>query len=142
VAAHFGSLERLAMASVEDLGRVPGVGPRIAESIAKFFADPHNRRLCQRLAAAGVVVTEAREAAGGRGPLAGKTVALTGTLRGLPRDRAGDLVRRLGGRVTGSVSRKTDYLVVGDEPGSKLEDARRAGVKTLDEAAFLRMVRR
>jgi DNA ligase (NAD+) len=140
VAAHFGSLAPIARASVEDLRRVRGVGPEIAESIAQFFVDPHNRRLCQRLATAGVVVTVTGEPTDGRGPLAGKTIALTGRLRGLTRDGAGDLIRRLGGRVSGSISRETDYLVVGDEPGSKLEDARRAGVQTLDEAALRRMV--
>jgi DNA ligase (NAD+) len=140
LAGRFRSLRRVAGASVEELGAVPGVGPEIAESVAKFFADPANRRLATRLEAAGVVTVE-REAAPRPGPLRGKTFVVTGTLGGWSRDAARARIEELGGRVTDSVSRRTDYLVVGAEPGSKAEAARRLGVTRLDEAAFRRMVR-
>ncbi len=140
LAGRFLSLDRVAAASVDDLSAIPGVGPQIAESAAKFFADASNRRVCKRLEAAGVVTTEP-ETAGRGGPLAGKTFALTGTLRGFTRDAASDLIQRLGGRVTDLVSRKTDYVVVGEEPGSKADAARRLGVPTLDERAFGALVK-
>jgi DNA ligase (NAD+) len=139
VAAHFGSLDRIARAPVEDLGRIRGVGPRIAESMAKFFADPGNRRVLNRLTEAGVRTTEARAAAAA-GSLAGKTFVLTGTLGLLTRDAARELIEARGGRVSGSVSPKTDYIVVGQAAGSKLAAARRLGIPTLDERAFRRMV--
>jgi DNA ligase (NAD+) len=142
LARHFRSLRRVADASVEELGAVPGVGPEIAESVAKFFVDPSNRRVSTRLEAASVVTVdrEARQA-GPAGPLRGKTFVLTGTLGGWSRDAARARIEELGGRVTDGVSRKTDYVVVGAEPGSKVEAARRLGVARLDEAAFGRMVR-
>ena len=140
LAARFGSLDRLAAASAEELGEVHGIGGEIAGSVAAFFADPTNRRVIDRLAAAGVVTRE-EGATDGPGPLAGKSFVLTGTLSALTRDQAKDLILRLGGRVTGSVSKKTSYVVVGEEPGSKADDARRLGVTILDEAGFLAMTR-
>jgi DNA ligase (NAD+) len=141
LAGHFGRLDRLTKASAAEIGRVRGVGPVIAASVARFFANRGNRRLIERLAAAGVLTVE-RRAAAGRGPLAGKIVVLTGALEGLTRDAATDLVERAGGRVGDSVSRKTDYVVVGAEPGSKLDEARRLRVKELDERAFAAMLGR
>jgi DNA ligase (NAD+) len=140
LAARFGSLESLAGASADALGEVHGIGGEIARSVATFFADPTNRRLIDRLAAAGVVTREAGAASGPK-PLAGQTFVLTGTLAALTRDQARDLILRLGGRVTGSVSRQTSYVVLGEEPGSKADDARRLGVNILDEAAFLELTR-
>jgi DNA ligase (NAD+) len=140
LAAHYGSLDRLAAAPVEELAAIRGVGPAIAESVAKFFADAGNRRLLDRLDAAGLTMTEPRVPAPGRG-LAGKAFVLTGTLSDLTRDQAVDLLERRGARVTGAVSRKTDYVVVGDRPGEKREAARRLGVPTLSEGEFLAMVR-
>jgi DNA ligase (NAD+) len=139
LAQHFRSLERVTVASVEEFGAVPGVGPEIAESVAKFFADPANRRLTGRLEAAGVVTVEREPQR--TGPLRSQIFVLTGTLSGWSRDAARTRIEELGGRVTDSVSRKTDYLVVGAEPGSKMETARRLSVRTLDEAAFRRMVK-
>jgi DNA ligase (NAD+) len=139
LARRFRRLRRLAEAPVEELAAVPGVGPAIAESVAKFFADPANRRLVRRLEAAGVATVE-REAPRA-GPLRGKTFVLTGTLEGWRRDAARARIEALGGRVTEGVSRKTDYLVIGTEPGrTKVEAARRLGVATLDAAAFRRLV--
>lgn len=140
VAVRLRSLDRIVAASAKELGRIWGVGPQIAESIAKFFADPTNRRVCKRLQAAGVVTVEPERAEGGT-PLAGKTFVLTGTLHDLTRDAARDLIVQLGGRVTDSVSTKTDYVIVGEAPGSKVDDARRLGVTLLDEQAFLRTVK-
>ncbi len=139
LAAHHGSLDRLAAASTGELAAIPGVGPTIAESVVKFLADAGNRRTLRRLAGAGVAMVEPRMARGGR--LSGKSFVLTGALTGVTRDEAVDLLVGLGARVTGSVSRKTDYVVVGERPGEKLEAARRLGVPTLSEREFLAMVR-
>ena len=139
LADRFQRLDSLAKASADEIGRVRGIGPEIARSVARFFADKGNRRMIERLAAAGVSTVE-RRAASGRGPLAGKTFVLTGALEGLTRDAAKDLIERAGGRVTDAVSRKTDYLVVGAEPGDKLDEARHFGVRELDERAFAALV--
>jgi len=141
LADHFGRLDRLARASAEEIGRVRGVGPVIAESVERFFADRGNRRVIERLAAGGVSTLE-RWAARGRGPLAGKTFVLTGALEELTRDAATDLIERAGGRVTDAVSRKADHLVVGAKPGSKVDEARRLGVKLLDERELMAMAGR
>jgi DNA ligase (NAD+) len=139
LAAHHGSLDRLAAASAAELAAIPGVGPTIAESVVRFFADAGNRRTLRRLVGAGVAIVEPRMTRGG--PLAGKSFVLTGALAGVTRDEAVDLLARLGARVTGSVSRKTDYVVVGGRPGEKREAARRLGVPTLSEREFLAIVK-
>ncbi|HXH81478.1 MAG TPA: NAD-dependent DNA ligase LigA [Candidatus Tectomicrobia bacterium] len=141
LASRFGSMDRLMAATEADLAGVHGIGPRIAASVVKFFGEPRNREVIERLARAGVVMAEAGATDGPR-PLAGKTFVLTGTLPTLTREDARERIERLGGRVTGSVSRKTDYVVAGESPGSKLEDARRLGVAVLDEAAFLALTGR
>jgi DNA ligase (NAD+) len=138
VAARVGSLDRLMTMSEDELGAIRGVGPHLAASLVKFFSHPSNRRVCQRLEAAGVLTTQPGPAEGG--PLAGKTFVLTGTLSGLTRAAAAELIERRGGRVTESVSRKTDYVVVGEAPGSKAGKARRRGVPILDERAFRELV--
>lgn len=140
LAARFGSLERLSQASPEALAEVHGIGPQIAQSVRTFFDDDANRRLIGRLGDAGVELTERGSIEGPR-PLEGKTFVLTGALPTLTRDAARDIILRLGGRVTGSVSKKTDYVVVGDVPGGKADEARRLGVEILDEAAFLALTR-
>jgi DNA ligase (NAD+) len=109
--------------------------------VTAFLAEPRNRATIERLAAAGVAMEEEGHTEGPR-PLEGKTLVLTGGLATLSRDQAKDLIIRLGGRVTGSVSRKTDYVIVGEDAGGKADDARRLGVPTLDEAAFLKLVGR
>jgi DNA ligase (NAD+) len=144
LAARFGTLERLASASADAIAATPGIGREIAASVARFFADAGHRRVLARLAAAGVRMSEVARHAGpasGRGPLAGKVFALTGALRGLTRVAARDVIERAGGRVSDAVSTRTDYLVLGERPGSKRQAARRLGVRTLDESAFLRLVR-
>jgi DNA ligase (NAD+) len=138
LAARFGSMDRLLAATAADISEIYGLGPQIAQAVTAFFAEPRNRATIERLTAAGVSMTEEGHADGPR-PLEGKTLVLTGGLATLSRDQAKDLIIRLGGRVTGSVSKKTDYVIVGEEAGSKAEDARRLGVPTLDEAAFLKL---
>jgi DNA ligase (NAD+) len=139
LASRFGSMDRIAKASAGELGEVHGIGDEIAASVTTFFADPTNAAVIRRLAEAGVQMGETVIDEGPK-PLAGKTFVLTGSLPGLTRDQARDMVEKAGGRVTGSVSKKTSYVVVGETPGSKADDARRLGVATLDEAAFLELV--
>lgn len=146
LARAFRTMDRLMAASVEALQQVPDVGPVMAASVRAFFDEPRNRRLVERLREAGVNMgTPDAEGEGpgappASGPLAGQTFVLTGTLSTMTRDEARALIERRGGRVAGSVSRSTSYLVVGADPGSKLEQARKLGVKTLDEAAFRALV--
>ena len=135
LARHFGGLKPLLAASVDELLQVPDVGPIVAQSIHTFFSQPHNvevvRKLCDP---AGIHIHWAEHAAVlGPQPLAGKTLVLTGTLPTLSRDEARALVEAAGGKVTGSVSKKTSYVVAGAEAGSKLEKAREHGVPVLDE---------
>jgi DNA ligase (NAD+) len=139
LAAHFGTMDRLRAASQAEIGEIYGIGPRIAESVRLFLDQPANQRIVDRLAEVGVVMEEAGAATPGPKPLQGKTFVLTGGFDRLSRDDAKTLIVRLGGRVTSSVSRKTDYVVVGKDPGSKAEDARRLGVATLDERELLRL---
>ncbi|MEW6270202.1 MAG: NAD-dependent DNA ligase LigA [Thermodesulfobacteriota bacterium] len=140
LATHFGTLARVARAPRSALAQTPGVGPAIADSVATFFAEPRNRRLVARLEAAGVSTREPRVPSRS-GPLAGKVVVLTGTLSGLTREAARDLIVAAGGAVSDAVSRSTDYVVVGAEPGSKLEQAQRLGVRRLDQRGLLRLAR-
>jgi DNA ligase (NAD+) len=140
LAARFGSLERIAAASEAELAEVHGIGETIARSVAAFFADPTNRRLIARLTQAGLV-TEAPVAPAGPKPLLGKTLVLTGTLATLSREAARELIERLGGQIKGSVSKKTDYVLVGEAPGNKVDDARRLGVTMLNETEFLALVK-
>jgi DNA ligase (NAD+) len=136
LAEHFATAGRLAAASAETVGEIHGIGPRIAESVRLFLDQPANRRILDHLKAVGVSLEQAGAATGPR-PLAGQTFVLTGTLTSLARDQAKARITRLGGQVSSSVSKKTRYVVVGAEPGSKADDARRLGIATLDEPAFL-----
>jgi DNA ligase (NAD+) len=136
LAERFGRLDAALSADAAELAAIRGVGPAIAESVAKFFAEPANRDVCRRLIAAGVSITH-RTAQHGRGPLAGKTFVLTGALRALTRDQAAERIAERGGRVTGSVGRTTDYIVAGAAPGAR---ARALDVPTLDERALLALL--
>jgi len=143
LAEHFGSLERLASASAEELATVPDVGPVVAASIEKFFRQEETKTVLEKLKRAGIRVQEARpRVVEEEAVLAGKTFVFTGELKSMTRDEAEELVARLGGRATSSVSRNTDFVVAGEKPGSKLERARELGVTVLSEAEFLRMVGR
>ena len=136
LAEHFGVLDALRAATPEQLEEVAKVGPRIAESVQQFFAADRNRDLLDRLHAAGVRPPGAASRATAGAPLAGKTFVLTGTLPTLTRDEAKRLIVGAGGTVTGSVSTKTDYVVAGDDPGSKLQRAEALGIAVLDEAGL------
>ena len=136
LARHLGSLEALMSAGLERLTQVPDVGPVVADSILAFFAEPHNRDVIDRLRIAGVHWDDVPVSAAS-GVLAGKTIVLTGTLPTLTRDDAKAMVEAAGGKVAGSVSAKTSFVVAGEAAGSKLEKARSLGVEVLDEAAFL-----
>ena len=138
LAKHFGSLDRVMDASVEQLLEVNDVGPVVAQSIRTFFDQPHNREVVEQLRAAGVHWEEHDGAAADASPrpLAGKTLVLTGTLPTLSRDEAKALIEAAGGKAAGSVSKKTDYVVAGEEAGSKLDKARELGITILDEAGL------
>ncbi len=139
LARRFGTMEALLAATEDELNAVPGIGPTIAAAVVAFFHEKRNRRLIERLAAAGVGLAEPRAVAQG-GPLEGKTYVLTGTLPTLSRQAATDLIEQAGGRVTGSVSKKTDAVVAGLEPGGKLDKAKDLGVEVIDESELLRRI--
>jgi DNA ligase (NAD+) len=137
LARHFRSMEKLLASPVEALQSVPEIGPVVAASVRAFGDEPHNRTLIERLMQAGVNMhSHAPEVGQGVGALAGKTFVLTGTLSTLSREDATAAIERLGGKVTGSVSKKTSFLVVGADAGSKLDKARDLGVPVLSEAEF------
>jgi DNA ligase (NAD+) len=131
LAEHFGSLDAIMKANAEELEEVNEVGPRIAESIVEFFADEHNRKLVSDLRKAGLTFTGQKKEKGTK--LAGKTFVLTGTLARHTRDEAKKMIEDAGGLVSGSVSKKTDYVVAGSDAGSKLDKARELGVSVIGE---------
>ena len=133
LARHFGKLDALIAADVDALQQVPDVGPIVAKCIAEFFAEPHNREVIEQLRAAGVHWAEGEPQGSVAGALAGKTFVLTGTLPTLSRDEAKARIEARGGKVAGSVSKKTHYVVAGAEAGSKLDKAQALGVAILDE---------
>lgn len=143
LAAQFRDLDRLAAASVEELQQARDVGPVMAESIHDFFRNPRNRAVIEKLRTAGVCFEagpESEAPAAGGGALDGKTVVVTGALKNYSREGIKDRLRAAGAKVTDSVSKKTDFLVVGEDAGSKLDKARTLGVKILDEAALEKML--
>ncbi|MEJ2107839.1 MAG: NAD-dependent DNA ligase LigA [Acidiferrobacteraceae bacterium] len=142
LARHFGNLPALQKASLEDLEEVPDVGEVVAESIHTFFRQAHNKEVIQRLQKAGVHWKDEQPVSKAKQPLAGQTFVLTGTLDSMTRDEAKDRLQALGAKVSGSVSKKTNYVVVGAEPGSKAAKAEALGVTMLDEAAFARLLKK
>jgi DNA ligase (NAD+) len=141
LARHFGGIDRLVDASVEQLTEVADVGPVVAQSLRTFFDQPHNREVVERLRAAGVDWEESDGVPGAEVlPLSGLTLVLTGTLPTLGRDAAKDLIEAAGGKVSGSVSKKTHYVVAGAEAGTKLEKAQALGLSILDEAGLLALI--
>ena len=139
LAHHFGSLERLLAADEGELMRVPDVGPTVAQCIRQFSSEPHNLEVIEQLRAAGVVWREG-EAAPGAGALAGKVCVLTGTLPSLTREAARQRIEAAGGKVSASVSKKTDFVVAGDAAGTKLDKARALGVPLIDEGQLLALL--
>ena len=138
LARNFESLEELAICSQQDLTEIEGVGPVVAESVAGFFRQANNMRTIQSILDGGVqIVFEARKKTG---QYDGKTFVLTGTLGGMTRRQAKELITAAGGKVSGSVSRNTDFVVAGESPGSKLQRAKDLGVAVLDEAGLLNML--
>ncbi|HZP87706.1 MAG TPA: NAD-dependent DNA ligase LigA [Burkholderiales bacterium] len=140
LAVHFGSLDALLQADVDALQEVPDVGPVVAQSIAAFFSEPHNRQVVAALRAAGVEPEIERPAGKKSAPLAGKVFVLTGTLPSLSRDEATALIEGAGGKVSSSVSKKTDYVVAGADPGSKYDKALALSVPVLDESGLLKLL--
>ena len=140
LARHFGNLDAVMAADIDALQQVPDVGPIVAASIARFFAEPHNIEVIEQLRAAGVNWPEGESVAVVNSPIAGKSFVLTGTLPTLTRDEAKEMIEALGGKVAGSVSKKTDYVVAGAEAGSKLDKAQTLGVSILDETQFRALI--
>jgi DNA ligase (NAD+) len=139
LARNFKSIDTLAHQDLEDLTQVHEIGPIVAESIYNFFHNPKNLKVLEKLKKGGVAFpeekTEVKET-----PLAGKTFVLTGGLDSMTRDEARRIIETLGGRVSSSVSKKTDFVVAGKDPGSKYADAQRLGVRTLNEDEFRKMI--
>ncbi len=140
LAQHFGSLEKLMAADEDSLQAVPDVGPVVARSIVTFFDQPHNREVIDKLRAAGVRWPDVEVKPADSLPLKGKTFVLTGTLASMSRNEARAALQALGAKVSGSVSKKTDYVVVGENPGSKAAKAEALGVEILPESGLLRLL--
>jgi len=139
LANNFGSIEKLSKASSDELTAIHEIGPVMAESVNNFFTSKENLIILEKIARAGLKITAGQLKEKG-GKLEGKTVVITGTLKDFSRDKAQDLIRKLGGNPSSSVSKSTDFLVAGSEPGSKLEKAKTLGVKILDEKEFKKIV--
>jgi DNA ligase (NAD+) len=139
LAEHFGTMEKLEAATAEELQEAPEVGPKVAESIFVFFREPQNKLLLERLKKAELsfeyTVRQTRE-----GPLSGKTFVLTGTLQSMSREEAIWKIQAAGGKVSSAVSKKTSYLVAGEEAGSKLEKAKTLGIRIISEAELRAML--
>jgi DNA ligase (NAD+) len=140
IASFFRDLDSLTKAHFEELIQIEDVGPKVAESIVFFFQQPENIKLINKLREAGVNFFSQTQASSEEGPLSGKTFVLTGKLAQFSREKAGKEIEQQGGTVTSTVSRKTDYVIAGEEPGSKLEKARTLGVTILDENDFLKLL--
>ena len=139
LAQHFGTLDAVMSASADDILNVRGIGATIADGVVAYFSDPAGKRLIEKLRRSGVNFSEPRAVAAG-GALSGKTFVITGTLPTLSRTKATAVIEAAGGRVTGSVSKSTDFLVAGEEAGSKLDKAKSLGVEIIDEAGLLRRI--
>jgi DNA ligase (NAD+) len=138
LAEHFGSLDALMAADKDRLEKIDEIGPVMAESIVEFFGNRLNKEVINSLLGAGIKPKAAAKRAGG--PLAGKTVVVTGTLDNFSREQAKEAVERAGGKCSSSVSSKTDFVLAGSSPGSKLDKAKKLGVRIIDERRFMRMI--
>ena len=142
LADHFNSMDTLIATRDEELTKVEGIGPELAASIVHFFQSAAGARVVSRLEASGVNMTQPKRSRPATGPLVGKIVVVTGTLSSMGRKEIQDLIKEFGGIPAGSVSKKTDLVVYGDSPGSKLDKARELGVKSVDETEFLKLIGR
>ncbi len=142
LARHFGDVDRLRKASVDDLVTVEEIGPEIAQSVHDWFREEENQNLLRRLKQAGVNMRETELTAAGEGPLIGKRIVLTGGLESMTREQATRAAEAVGARIASSVSKKTDFVVAGSEPGSKFEKAKKLGVEIIDEREFLHRLAR
>jgi DNA ligase (NAD+) len=142
LARHFRTLDALRSSTAAEIEEVPDVGPITAAHVHAFLRESRNARVIDALIGLGVRWPEIPAARPGRHELGGKTFVLTGKLASLSRDEAGDLIREMGGSVSGSVSKKTDFVVVGEDAGSKLKKATELGVRLLDEDEFLKLIGR
>ncbi|HYO83703.1 MAG TPA: NAD-dependent DNA ligase LigA, partial [Bryobacteraceae bacterium] len=140
LAEHFGSMDAVAAAAEEELQAAPEVGPKVARAIRRFFEEEQNRLLVERLRAAGLFMTHERRRAAPAAPLQGKTFVLTGTLPEWSREEAKERIEAVGGKVSGSVSRKTSFVVAGEDAGSKLDKARELGIPVIGEAELRSMI--
>ena len=134
------TMDALMSASVDELQTIQGVGPQIADSVRRFLEDRHNSKIVEKLRKAGLRFEEKLEPAARQSPFSGKTIVLTGSLSTLSRDEAKEKIVELGGRVASSVSSKTDFVVVGADAGSKLDKAKKLGVRTIDEDDFSKLI--
>ena len=141
LARHFGDIDSLANAGEDELADVEEIGPVIAESVRRFFAGEQGLEIIERLKSAGVKMSaEPAGATAGGGSLAGKTIVVTGTLENYSRSEIKELIKNLGGRSASSVSKKTDFVLAGDNPGSKVDKAKTLGVKIINEEEFGEMI--
>ena len=142
LAEHFGSLEKLKQAALEEIDHIPNIGIAVAKSVYDYFADKNNLAFIDRLLINGVKVKHQNPSAKNSGPLLGKKVVITGTLDSMSRDEAKAAVRGAGGDWVSSVSKNTDLVIAGDQPGSKLDKAEKLNIKILDEKAFLQLLKK
>jgi DNA ligase (NAD+) len=139
LANEFGSIDNLSGATKEKLEEIPSVGPKIADSIVAYFENPKNREIIEKLEKAGVSMSKGKQETGG-GTLKGTEFVITGKLESMSRPEAEEKIKELGGVAKSDVTRKTDYLVVGADPGSKLERAREMGIKIINESEFFKLL--
>jgi DNA ligase (NAD+) len=137
---NFMTIEQLTAATETDLQSLQGIGPQIAESVVRFFADIHNQRIVNRLRTAGIQMQEKKKHARTSQQLSNKSFVLTGTLSTMTREEAKRKIESLGGKVVSSISKKTDFVIVGSDAGSKLEKAKTLGILLIDEQKFLNML--
>jgi DNA ligase (NAD+) len=138
LAIHFGTLEKLKSASIEEINNLENMGPSVSKSVYNFFQDKNNLHFLDKLKERGVIIKKEEKRVSGK--LEGKTFVLTGTLENMSREIAKEKILKLGGKVAGSVSSNTSYVVAGSEAGSKLKNAEKLGVKIIDEKEFLKML--
>jgi DNA ligase (NAD+) len=139
LAEHFGSLDALMNASQSELDAVEQIGEKVAQSVYEFFHNERNVAVIEKLLSAGVK-SQLPKKAKAKGKLAGKTIVVTGTLENFSRQQAEQAIRQAGAKASGSVSKKTDYVLAGENPGSKLDKARTLGVEIIDEKQFMKMI--